>query len=72
MNIKIKKISQAETDAWDTYINAHPNATLYHLSALKNIIEKTYGHKTYYLIAEQQPNNPSNLITQNPTTCLYT
>jgi len=51
MSIKINKISQAETDAWDTYVNGHPKATLYHLSAWKNIIKKTYGHKTYYLIA---------------------
>ncbi len=51
MNIKIKKITQPETDAWDTYVNAHPKATLYHLSTWKNIIKKTYGHKTYYLMA---------------------
>jgi serine/alanine adding enzyme len=51
MTIKINKITQAQTDAWDTYVDAHPKATLYHLSAWKNIIEKTYGHKTYYLMA---------------------
>jgi len=51
MNIKIKKITQAETDAWDTYVSAHPKATLYHLSSWKNVIEKTYGHKTYYQMA---------------------
>jgi len=37
--------------AWDTYVYNHPHATLYHLSGWKNAIEKTYGHKTYYLIA---------------------
>jgi len=55
MNIKIKKISQADTTIWDTYVNAHPKATLYHLSAWKNVIEKTYNHKTYYLIAIDKP-----------------
>jgi hypothetical protein len=37
--------------AWDTYVYNHPHATLYHLSGWKNVIEKTYGHKTYYLVA---------------------
>ena len=51
MSIEIKTISQSDTSAWDTYVNAHPQATLYHLSGWKNVIEKTYGHKTYYLMA---------------------
>ena len=60
MDIKVKYIRLKDTNTWDAYVNAHPQATLYHLYNWKNIIEKTYAHKTYYLIAEQQPNNPSN------------
>jgi len=57
---------------WDQYVENHLHATLYHLSIWKNIIEKTYGHKTYYLIAEQQtftPLNTSSYLTgaTNPT-----
>ncbi len=62
MNIKIKRITQAETDAWDTYVNAHPNATLYHLSTWKNVIEKAYNLKTYYLMAV----NSSQLKVEDP------
>jgi len=61
MSIKIIKITQADTTIWDTYVNAHPKATLYHLSAWKNVIEKTYGHKTYYLMAV----NSSQLTAQS-------
>lgn len=60
MNIKVKIIQSTDASVWDAYVLSHPNATLYHLFGWKNIIEKTYAHKTYYLIAEQQPNNPSN------------
>ncbi len=63
MNIKIKNISHAETDAWDTYVSAHPKATLYHLSTWKSIIEKTYSHKTYYLMAV----NSSQLKGEDPS-----
>ena len=67
MNIKINKISQAETDAWDTYVNGHPKATLYHLSAWKKIIKKTYGHKTYYLLATKSNSDATDNGQQ--TTC---
>ena len=68
MNIKIKKISQADTTIWDTYVNAHPKATLYHLSAWKNVIEKTYGHKTYYLLATKS-NSPNTTVNGQQTIC---
>ena len=51
MSIKVKQIQSVDTIAWDAYVHAHPDATLYHLSSWKTVIEKTYGHKTYYLIA---------------------
>ena len=62
MNIQVKTIQSTDASAWDAYVLSHPNATLYHLFGWKNIIEKTYAHKTYYLIAEQQPNNPINPV----------
>jgi len=67
MSIKINKITQAETDAWDTYVNTHPKATLYHLSFWKNIIEKTYSHKTYYLMAVNS-NSPNATDNKQQTT----
>lgn len=36
---------------WDNYVNKRPESNLYHLFAWRNVIEKTYGHKTYYLMA---------------------
>ena len=51
MNINIKIIDPLEISAWDAYVYAHPGASLYHLSGWKDIIEKTYHHKTYYLAA---------------------
>jgi len=69
-DIKIKIIRSNDANAWDTYVLSHPRATLYHLSGWQNVIEKTYGHKTYYLIAVKNPQqkpakNPINSI--NPT-----
>ena len=51
MSIEVKTIEPSYAVAWDDYVHVHPQATLYHLSGWKNVIEKTYGHKTYYLMA---------------------
>jgi len=60
----IETLQPSNTSAWDKYVNASPKANLYHLSGWQNIIEKTYGHKTYYLMVRREPDdqetNPSN------------
>lgn len=65
-SINIKTILSTDASEWDSYVFAHPGAILYHLSGWKNVIEKTYGHKTYYLIAtqniQQTINNSTNPI----------
>ncbi len=63
----IKIIKSADASIWDQYVQSHPMATLYHLYGWKNVIEKTYGHKTYYLMAVKNSTNHSNskLKTKN-------
>ena len=61
MRVRVNIIQSIHAHAWDAYVNKHPKATLYHLSGWKNVIEKTYGHKTYYLMAV----NSSNTCDQN-------
>ena len=49
--IVIEQYVETDKVAWDDFVISHPNSNLYHLSGWKNVIEKTYGHKTYYLKA---------------------
>jgi hypothetical protein len=64
MSIQIKTIQSADAPAWDEYVHNHPKANLYHLSGWKNVINKTYGHKTYYLMATRKPEG-SQLSVKN-------
>jgi len=64
-NINIRTIKSTDAAAWDAYVLAHSGATLYHLSGWKNVIEKTYGHKTYYLIATCEPEYDSQLTAHS-------
>jgi len=54
MSVHIRAVQSADAARWDAYVHAHPQATLYHLYGWRNVIEKTYGHKTYYLAATRQ------------------
>ena len=49
--ITIRPYSATDQQAWDQYVENHPQGTIFHLTRWKNVIEKTYGYKTYYLIA---------------------
>jgi FemAB-related protein (PEP-CTERM system-associated) len=51
LNIRTKQPS--DDTAWDQYVRFHPEACVYHLSGWQAVIERTYGHRTYYLLAEE-------------------
>lgn len=42
--------------AWDAYVSSHGNSTNYHMYGWREIIEKSFGHKTYYLAARGNDN----------------
>jgi serine/alanine adding enzyme len=66
MDITIKPIETGEScPKWDSYVNCHPRATLYHLSNWKGVIGNTCGHKAYYLMAIKNY-SPSAIKTLQP------
>lgn len=38
---------------WDRFVESRPDATFFHLSAWKPVIEESFAHKCYYLMAHQ-------------------
>ncbi len=50
----IKTLTDSELARWDKYIDNTPAATFFHQSGWKQVIERAFGHKTYYLYAENQ------------------
>jgi FemAB-related protein (PEP-CTERM system-associated) len=49
---------------WDNYVERHPSGTLFHLTAWKEVVEQTFGHKSYYIVASNREqgggSTPSN------------
>ncbi len=57
IGIRVKEIGPEEFPLWNQYIAENSKATFYHRIEWKQIIEKSFGHKTYYLIALQHSNS---------------
>ena len=49
--MQIKLLSKAEIPEWTEYVELHPDSSFYHKAEWKEVIEKSFGHKTYYLMA---------------------
>ena len=47
--------------AWDAYVAAHPLATSYHRWRWREVIERTFRHRAYYLMASE-PGRPTGVL----------
>lgn len=47
---QIKYAGSSDRESWDDYVCKHPQASLFHLFGWRNVIQRTYGHATYYLM----------------------
>ncbi|MEK7275062.1 MAG: peptidoglycan bridge formation protein FemAB, partial [Candidatus Desantisbacteria bacterium] len=52
--LKICTLTADDETCWDDYINKSPVSTPYHLSGWKRIVEKTFCHKPYYILAKDK------------------
>lgn len=60
--IKIKQLDDMTTIAWDTFVAHHPDGSLYHHSAWRTLISDVFGHKTFYLYAQQKNGNIAGVL----------
>ncbi len=49
--IQVKAYVEADAEAWQKYIRAHPSATVFHMMAWCRAVERTYGHRPMHLTA---------------------
>ncbi|NOT12187.1 MAG: FemAB family PEP-CTERM system-associated protein [Methylococcaceae bacterium] len=48
----IKTLDASNYSRWDSFVQAANDSTFFHLSGWKEVIEQSFGHKTYFLYAE--------------------
>ena len=54
MIFTIKQLRGKEEKEWDEFVMRNSNATFYHQIGWKKVVEETYVHKPFYLIAESE------------------
>lgn len=50
----IKLLESDSYQKWDKFVQEHPDATFFHLSGWKDVIERAFGHKTYFYYIEKE------------------
>lgn len=51
--MQVRECPPAGAAAWDDYVERHPAATFFHLYGWRRVLGEALGHRTYYLVAEQ-------------------
>ena len=49
----VRELDETRSAAWDAYVAAHPQGSVFHRTAWKRAVERTFGHRTVYLWAER-------------------
>ncbi len=50
----IKNLATDHIFKWDAYVENHPDGTFFHKAGWQAVIEKSFGHRTYYLFVEDE------------------
>lgn len=49
--VDVQPLEAAERPQWDAFVQACPEATFFHLSGWQQVIERSFGHRCYFLLA---------------------
>lgn len=60
MNISYLKANNSK--AWESYVMKSGDSHCYHQAGWKNVIERSFGHKTYYLLAENHASDITGIL----------
>ena len=51
--MRVREFDDSLAAAWDAFVMAHPAGTFFHLSGWRRVLQDALGHRTHYLVAEQ-------------------
>ena len=53
-SLQVKTLEPTDYDRWNAFVDNCPEATFFHLAEWKDVIERAFGHRTYFLYAEAE------------------
>jgi len=51
--LRVRPMTAADAARWDSFVYASPTATFFHRAGWKEVIERAFGHRTHFLLAEE-------------------
>lgn len=67
----IKELTHEYYEKWDSYVENHPESTFFHKAGWQDVIEKSFGHKTYFLFVENKNEITGILPMANISSLLF-
>jgi len=52
-SIRIKPLDDASEARWEAFVGQAPGATFFHRAGWRRVVERAFGHRTYYAYAER-------------------
>ncbi len=53
LSVEVRALQVQDAARWDEFVFACPDATFFHREGWKSVIERAFGHRTHYLLAER-------------------
>lgn len=53
MSLTVREMTEVDTSRWDTFVDQCETATFFHRSEWRQLLDKTFGHRPHFLMAEQ-------------------
>ena len=66
MAVDIVPFEEIGPEKWDDYVLEHPEGTLFHLSKWKSVVEKSFGHRSFYFGAVEKDRSQEKVIGVMP------
>ncbi len=60
--MRIRLFTEGDREQWDRYVDHSSSSACYHLIGWKDVIERSFGHKTFYLLAENSENEVKGIL----------
>ena len=52
--VSVRNLAGSDPERWDKYVLGHPEASFFHLSGWREVIERAFGYETWFLLAERK------------------
>jgi len=53
LELSVRELDDTRVGEWDRFVEQCPNATFFHLTGWRRVIERSFGHRSFYLYAER-------------------